>query len=328
MQTSAHTPRPPQVLRVVMYHYVRDLPNTPFPRIKGMLLDDFRTQVNDLKSRYEMATLESALAYLNGTYAPNRDMCLLTFDDGLKEHFREVTPILADAHVQGVFFLITGCLEDQTVAPVHMNHFLMASLDFDSYRRAFLERLRDLDAEAPDPAAVPAATAARIYPWDTADIAAFKWYFNFRLDSSLRDEVVSLLFREHLGAENAFSRDLYLNWAEAREMRLANMALGGHSHRHRPLSGMPEVEMDWDLSMCRRLLDHHLGPQQYLPFCYPYGKHDSFNSHTVSMLKQLSFACGFSTESGDNQPGAQLFSISRIDCKRAGERHSALGGAQ
>ena len=30
------------ILRVVMYHYVRDLASTPFPKLKGMLLEDFR----------------------------------------------------------------------------------------------------------------------------------------------------------------------------------------------------------------------------------------------------------------------------------------------
>ena len=44
-----------------MYHYVRDLPRTPFPRIKGMLTEDFRRQVEELPRRYEMATVESAL---------------------------------------------------------------------------------------------------------------------------------------------------------------------------------------------------------------------------------------------------------------------------
>ena len=96
-------------LHIVVYHYVRDLPRSPFPRIKGMLLEDFEKQVASLDGRFEMATLESALAYLSGTYTPRRDLCLMTFDDGLREHFAEVTPILARRHIQGIFFVITSC---------------------------------------------------------------------------------------------------------------------------------------------------------------------------------------------------------------------------
>ena len=83
---------------------------------------------------------EARLAFLRGEYAPPRDMVLLTFDDGLKEHYAEVMPLLAEAHVQGQFFLITSCLENGAVAPVHMNHFLMAKLEFPEYRDAFVEK--------------------------------------------------------------------------------------------------------------------------------------------------------------------------------------------
>ena len=133
-----------QVLHVVMYHYIRDLPNTLFPRIKGMLISDFCKQLTLLQDHYEMATLQSALDFLGGSYTPTQDLCLLTFDDGLKEHYTEVTPLLVDSGIQGLFFPITSCLEGQCVAPVHMNHFLIAELDFEFYQRAFLQRLSDI----------------------------------------------------------------------------------------------------------------------------------------------------------------------------------------
>ena len=31
-----------QNLTVIMYHYVRDLPNTNYPEIKGLLINDFK----------------------------------------------------------------------------------------------------------------------------------------------------------------------------------------------------------------------------------------------------------------------------------------------
>ncbi|MDX1979552.1 MAG: polysaccharide deacetylase family protein [Bryobacteraceae bacterium] len=305
-------------LRVVMYHYVRDLPHTPFPRIKGMLTSDFVRQVRDLKERYEMATLESAMAFLHGRYQPSRDLCLLTFDDGLKEHWSECTPVLADHGVQGLFFLITECVENQRVAPVHMNHFLMARLDFSEYQDGFVRRLREMDSEA---AAgidrVDAADAARRYRWDTPQVAAFKSFFNFQLDADLRDRVVRRMFEEYFGDEAAFSRDLYASWEQARQMHAAGMVLGGHSHQHKPLSGVSETELAEDLSSCRRLLDGNLTPQPMWPFCYPYGKKDSYTDQAVKLLRDLSFECAFSTESGDNQPGVPLFSIRRVDCKLA-----------
>src|SRR5580704_10319558 len=100
----------PPELYIATYHYVRDLPNTRFPKIKGMLLDDFRRQTATLPDLFEMATVSSAFEFLTGRYQPRRNLCLMTFDDGLKEHYAEVTPILAENDIQGVFFLITSCL--------------------------------------------------------------------------------------------------------------------------------------------------------------------------------------------------------------------------
>jgi peptidoglycan/xylan/chitin deacetylase (PgdA/CDA1 family) len=305
------------LLQVVVYHYVRDLPRSRFPRIKGMQLDRFREQTDCLRRRYEMATLESALDFLKGSYQPKRDLCLLTFDDGLKEHFGEVTPLLAERGIQGVFFVVTGCLEERRVAPVHMNHFLMASLDFGEYRAAFERQLSEIAptmAEGPKP---DPATVRRTYPLDTPDVAEFKYRLNFILDGNIRDRLMQILFERYLGDEENFSRELYVSWEDCRQMQDEGMVIGGHTHEHRPLATMDRDEQGRDLSLCRALIERNLRPQAGWPFCYPYGKKESFNSDTVRELRRLGFACSFVTETGDNAAGADLFGIRRFDCNSA-----------
>jgi len=302
-------------LNVIMYHYVRNLPRTDFPRIKGMLPDDFRRQVNRLSESHEMATLESALAFLQGKYQPRRNLCLLTFDDCLKEHYVEVTPILAERGIPGIFFVITSCLQEHRIASAHMNHFLIAALDFDFYREAFLEKLRSAAPTSSSLAEIDEEAARRTYRWDTAEVRAFKYLFNFVLNPAIRDKVVKELFEEHIGAESEFSPSLYFNWNEAKQMQKAGMVLGGHSHQHLPLGAMADEEQAEDLNSCYRFLMENLLPQRQWPFSYPYGKQPSFNQTTVQHLSQIGFGCSFATEVGTNRPGANLFAIRRIDCK-------------
>ncbi len=306
------------MLHIVMYHYVRDLERTRYPRIKGMLLSDFEQQVGALAGEYEMATLESAFAYLTGRYHPRRELCLLTFDDGLKEHYREVTPILNGRGIQGIFHVITACLEDRVVVPVHMNHFLMAALDFDEYRRAFLDRLGELDPAAwAEASKVSPEVARQTYAWDTLDVALFKYFFNFNLDSTLRDAIVGRLFERYIGSERAFAEELYLSWADARAMQAGGMSIGGHTHRHRPLTSLTSEELRADLQTSTDLLHQHLTPQQLWPFCYPYGKRESFPTEAMGLLERLGYTCAFTTEKGPNGPGQNLFTIGRVDCKTA-----------
>jgi peptidoglycan/xylan/chitin deacetylase (PgdA/CDA1 family) len=312
------------MLHIVMYHYVRDLPRTRYPRIKGMLLNDFDQQVRALSDEFEMASIESCLEYLSGRYSPRRDLCLLTFDDGLKEHFRDVTPILADRGIQGVFSVVTSCLEEHRVVPVHMNHFLMAELDFAEYRSALMDALREC-ASVPDIASnIDPMLARRTYPWDDPEVASFKYFFNFVLEPGERDVAVARLFDRYISPEFEFAEELYLSWSEAREMQEAGMSIGGHTHLHRPLSSLSERELERDLKTSTELLRRNLRPQQHWPFCYPYGKSDSFSPAAVALLKQLGFDCAFTTEKGPNQPGADLFRITRVDCKNAPATEMAL----
>jgi peptidoglycan/xylan/chitin deacetylase (PgdA/CDA1 family) len=302
-------------LDVVMYHYVRDLPRTDFPQIKGMLLDDFRKQVNWLSKNYEMASLESALAFLQGEYQPKRNLCLLTFDDCLKEHYDEVTPMLAERGIQGVFFVITSCLQEHRVASAHMNHFLIAALGFDFYREAFLKKLRSLAHTPVSLREIDEEEAHRTYRWDTSEVRAFKYLLNFVLDPVIRDRALLEIFEEYISDHSAFSRLLYFNWDEAKQMQKAGMALGGHSHQHLPLGALTDEEQAEDLKLCHRLLMENLLPQNLWPFSYPYGKQSSFNQVTVQQLNQIGFSCSFATEVGTNRPGADLFAINRADCK-------------
>jgi peptidoglycan/xylan/chitin deacetylase (PgdA/CDA1 family) len=297
-----------------MYHYIRDLPNTAFPRIKGMLIRDFHAQLMTLRHRYEMATPESALDFLRGAYTPSRDLCLLTFDDGLKEHYTEVTPLLVDCHIQGLFFVITSCLQEQHVAPVHMNHFLMAALDFAGYQRAFLQRLGDFAPHLQPSLAVGTSVVRHTYPWDTPEVASFKYLINFMLNWDIRDQVIKSLFEEHIADEQSFSASLYLNWEEARQMQTAGMLIGGHSHQHKPLAKLTDEGCCWELRLCHELLMEHLNAQTFWPFCYPYGQSHSFNDTTIGQLKRLGFAHAFSTEVGVNLPGVDEFALYRVDC--------------
>src|SRR6476646_5061995 len=130
-----------RVLRVVMYRYVRDPARNAFPKLNALQLEDFRHQVKELSTQYEIASIESGLDFLAGEYRPRRDLCLLTFDDGLKEHFTEVLPVLVEKRIRAVFFVITSCLEEKQVAPVHMNHLLMTSMGFDEYAEAFFRKV-------------------------------------------------------------------------------------------------------------------------------------------------------------------------------------------
>jgi peptidoglycan/xylan/chitin deacetylase (PgdA/CDA1 family) len=294
-------------LAVVAFHYVRDLTRTRFPRLKAQTLDRFHDQLRFLRDHYEMATLETSLEFLQGTYRPARTLCLLTFDDGLKEHHADICPLLVDAGVQGLFFPATMCLEGR-VASVHKVHFLMAGLEFSDYRRAFLRRLDDL---GPAIEVEPTDLQVRLaYPWDLPEVGRLKYLANFTLPPELRDRILDDLFADHLGPEQPFARELYLSWDDLRQMQSAGMIVGGHSDRHAALSDLPDEEQQLDLSSSLAMLKSNLRPQPFWPFAYPYGRHAP---STSALLARLGFACAFTVEPGHNFAGHDVFALRRFD---------------
>ena len=53
-------------LTIVNYHYVRDMPNTPYPSIKGFLTKYFKFQVDYLSEKFNMISMSQYVDYLNG----------------------------------------------------------------------------------------------------------------------------------------------------------------------------------------------------------------------------------------------------------------------
>lgn len=300
-------------LCIIMYHYIRDLSRTEFPRLKAMLTYDFRNQVDLLSEQYEISTLETTLEFLAGKYQPKRNLCLLTFDDGFKEHYTEVLPILTERRIQGLFFPITHCLENHRVVSVHKNHFLMAVLGFKEYQQIFLKHLSKYSLKVDKD--VDITEVKRIYRWDLDEVAMFKYILNFRVPMEVRNLLINDLFAEYLGDEAKFACQLYLNWEEVRQMQASGMLTGGHTHTHSALTTLSDEQQYQEMETCKNLLHKYLSPQTFWPFSYPFGKTSSFNQMTIKSFKKLGFCCSFTTEVGVNQVGQNRFCLKRIDPK-------------
>ena len=300
-------------LITVMYHYVRDVKNSPFKGIHAVGEMDFIDQVRVLKQQYEMATISSLLDFLKGRYKPTKDLCVLTFDDGLKEHGNFVMEILSKEGIEGQFFIPTSPIEDKIVLPVHMNHFLLAALDFSYYRKQFIERLHDLYSDLD--LSINPESVKQTYRWDNEEVASFKYLINYQIPSKIRDEVLKIVFEEELGNEQKFASDLYLNWKQIRNMQNNDMVIGGHGHTHVVLSQLSEENQKYEIFNCASLLKSRLSEQDFWPFSFPYGKADTYDDKTIELLKKAQFDCSYSTSVGSTLSGENHYSIKRLDPK-------------
>lgn len=301
------------ILKSIMYHYVRNPETTPYKGIHAVREEDFITQVKFLKEHYEMATAESIRDFLNGTYIPKKNLAVMTFDDGLKEHGYFVTEVLAQHGIQGQFFIPTACQAEGYVLPVHKNHFLLASLDFAYYQSTCIAVLKQYYPE--QNIAIDQQKVADTYRWDSPEVAALKYLLNYHLPRPVRNEVLRIVFEQELGPETEFAKSLYLSWDEIRNMQDQGMIIGGHSHRHNVLAHLSDQEQEQELDTCMTILKQHVHHQDVWPFSYPFGKLDTFNNLTLSLLEKNNVAYAYSTVVDDSMIGTNKYNICRRDPK-------------
>ena len=110
---------------VVMYHYVRDIKKTKFPKLKALDIKDFKEQINYFKSKFNILNQDSFLEIIKSNKVPKKKSVLLTFDDGYKDHFKFVFPILKKNNISGIFYPPILTIKNNKVLDVNKIHFLL-----------------------------------------------------------------------------------------------------------------------------------------------------------------------------------------------------------
>jgi peptidoglycan/xylan/chitin deacetylase (PgdA/CDA1 family) len=296
---------------VVMYHYVRDTADTPFPAIRALPVDLFSRQLDWLESGYAVITADEIEQTLDRGGSLPVNASLLTFDDGFVDHFAAVYPRLRARGLSGVFFLTEdACCDHPRLLGVHKTHFLMAQLGAEAFGRAVLAECASAARAESGDRNVFGADA-----WEAADERAIKHLLNYQLPFGEADRVLDALFARHVGDAEAFARQLYLSAGMIREMSAGGMCFGYHTRSHRMLSRLSVAEQAAELENGVAWIRQLTG-QARVPFCYPWGGAGTYTPDTVRLLGDLGYSVAFNTERRqvrlDSDP---RFELPRLDTR-------------
>jgi len=113
---------------IIEYHYVRDLKNSRYPEIKGLDVGLFKKQLDFILKHYWVIRMEDLIEAVQFKKKLPENALLLTFDDGYRDHFEFVFPILNSLGLQGSFFPPVLAVEGRKVLDVNKIHFVLASV--------------------------------------------------------------------------------------------------------------------------------------------------------------------------------------------------------
>jgi peptidoglycan/xylan/chitin deacetylase (PgdA/CDA1 family) len=287
------------MLTIVMYHYVRDLARTRFPRIKGLLTEKFDGQLDYIARHYAICSLAQVIATMRGEEELPPNACALTFDDGLADHYQTVFPRLIKRGFSGAFFPPGRPVEERCVLDVHKIQFILAgTTDYHELLAELLKRIEDYRARF----AIPSTDELQkqfMQPgrFDPAEVSFIKRMLQWVLPREVRSEITDKLFAKYVTVDEAgFADQLYMQLPHLREMASGGMEIGGHGYNHDWLGNLSRENQSKEIQRTVRFLGNIFGqaPSHWM-MCYPFG---SYNSESTQLVSEMGCTLALTTKVG------------------------------
>jgi len=289
----------PFSLTVLMYHYVRD----PGDRaeagsgIPGLSRARFEAQLDYAARHYAVVAWPDVRACVVDQKPLPRNACLLTFDDGVCDHYLNVFPALRARGLSGLFFALARPV-GAGLALGHKIHFLLARLGLDGLREAVGRRLTPAQRDS-------YTQAERHYQAKYSGVDIFKSILQRDL-SAEAEAFLSQLTAEHLGPEVKIADRYYLTPDQVAAMRAGGMHFGGHSRTHPWFDWVSADQQAAEINASAGWLQE-IEPGPWA-FAYPYG---GWSAESPELLRGHGFAAAFTTISQVEH--TDPFFIGRLD---------------
>jgi len=291
-------------MKAVMYHYVRGAtPELPFFRYLDTA--DFKRQLDCFEAEGGIANQQDFLDFLEYGKASNK--FLLSFDDGLRDHYDHVMPELIRRNAWGMFFVCSAPLDpDSDMLRVHKVHTLLGRFGSDHFYQLVCKRVNDIEALVPSD-----AYARQQSEWKEK---ALKYLFNYALPAGRADAVLNDIGADMNLDTRALARDFYLNDDQLTEMADKGMYIAAHSISHPLLSQCEDTESE------RQILESTARVSKYQRaacppgFCFPYGGENSYTARQLEQLKKSGVKFNFVVQSATLAESKSVFELARFDC--------------
>lgn len=302
-------------MRALMYHYVRP-DNAALPHFRHLHIEDFRRQLDHLAQDHRFCSRAELIEAVESG-EPLRDGVVLTFDDGLKDHYEFVFPELVRRQIMGIFYVSTQPLEDGRLLDVHRIHLLLGLKG----GRAVWESLVPRVSEEMLSHEHVREFREQTYRTQVNDELTnrVKRTLNYYIDYQHRRAVLDALMREHVPQEEAWARQWYASASELAEMNAGGMWIGSHTVTHPCLSKISTAEQKLEIDDSFHCLEDIIGPGMLRTFCYPYGGFHTFTGETERLLDKAGCIFSFNVEHRNIQASdlrQRRQALPRYDCNR------------
>ena len=284
-------------MKAVMYPYVR-FPNSKYPYFKGLHVDYFKRQLDWFSNNGGFVGRDDFLnIFKNHKNQELPSGFVLTFDDGLSDHYDFVYPELIKRGIFGIFYIPTLYFTSKKILDVHRIQLLIGRYGGKMMMKE-LEKIVTKDM----------LDQTHGFNFDTNTYCSFsnrndyetkfKRMLNYLISYEYREYVLDKLFELFIGNDIKYD-DMYMSENEVRELHNSGMIIGSHSESHKLMSRLSIQEQNSEIKNSFDTLDRIIGGLDTKTFCYPYGGISSYNNDSINILNQHSVSFSFDVNSRD-----------------------------
>ena len=296
---------------VVMYHYVRNSAYSKFRNLKFLSLDNFKKQLNYLEQNFNI--IDPHTLFNSNNQLP-LNSCLLTFDDGYKDHIKFVYPELKKRKIKAIFFPVGSTIFEKKILETNLIQIIISRtknsknllqiikslcLNFSISEYEFLKLIKKIkDKKNPK------------NRFDEKNIVIIKKLLQFGIPSKIRTKIINILFKKMIKLSiNSLWKNYYLSKDDIKKLLDNQMLIGAHTYNHVWLGSSSIKEQEKEIELSAEFLDYFNINKNFRVFCYPFG---SYNNNTIQILKKNKFKFAFNTKN-EKADIKKKFEISRKD---------------
>ena len=307
-----------------MYHYVREH-NDKLPYFKYLHIDNFFKQLDYFGDKYVFINKDEFCQYftphqsrLSNTISPAskelENKIILTFDDGLKDHYKYVFPELKKRKIWGIFYVPFKPYIDNKILDVHRIHLLLGKYK----AKRILSAIKNvLDESMLSHSHIDEYHSETYgHQKNDPDTNYVKRLLNYFIDYKYREGVIDQLMLIFFPDEKCMVHDFYMTTDELKVLHNAGMMLGSHTVNHPVMSKLKSSEQEIEIQQSFEMLEQITGVSERT-FAYPYGGFHSFNREKEDLLANHNSIFSFNVESRDislNDINHREQALPRYDC--------------
>jgi peptidoglycan/xylan/chitin deacetylase (PgdA/CDA1 family) len=262
-----------------------------FPHLKYLCIDDFRKQLDFFERAYGFVSKKDFFDSFKTGKSP--EGVVLTFDDGLKDHYDYVFPELKKRGLWGIFYVPVNTGDKiwkrfRLLTP-HRVHVMLRDSGGVKVLAVLQKELWLNEIQIVPEYKEKFENTTYVGLTDEDAAMEVKRIINYYLAERDRVKVTDAMMRVlfPVGFEEVLIERHYMTDKMLRKMSRNGMIIGAHTVDHPVMSKLDRGEQDHQIGSCFRYIEglRHFWKQPRT-YCHPYGGKGTYNDTTLKILEE------------------------------------------